>query len=106
VIWNYHFAFVICVIELPPTVRNQIHNCLLKILKTMHIIGCHCGDEGIAGRTQGPHACKYWQEVGVSETFVHSPCWGKAPCYLLILRIVPPLGLHFLLNLDLCEAHV
>jgi len=72
----------------------------------MHILGCHCGDDEIADRTQGPHACAYRQEVGVREIFGRSPCWRKAPCYHLILCTVSPLCVHFLLSLDLCEAHI
>jgi len=70
----------------------------------MHIIGCHCGDDEIAGRMQGPHPDVYWPEAGVRETFGCSPCWCKAPCYHVIRRIVPPLCVHFLLSLDLYEA--
>jgi len=72
----------------------------------MDINGCHCRDDEIPGRTQGPHACIYCQEVGVRQIFARLPCWRKAPCNQLILRPVPPLFLHFLLSLDLCEAHV
>ena len=55
--------------------------------------------------------CKFFMTVYIGmksasgKSWANHSCWHKAPCDHLIFCTVSPLCVHFLLSLNLCEAH-